>query len=63
MLQYDKKHLGHNNFKYDHIISKWIDVDCIDSTIAMSYNAPNEVYTVDRIDAEDLEKFVTERNV
>ena len=63
MLQYYMKHLGRNKFKYDHTNSKWIDVDCIISIMTMSYNATNKVYTLDRIDAEELEKFVTERNV
>ena len=34
-------------------------MDCIISTVTMSYNATNEVYTLDRIDVEKLEKFVT----
>ena len=29
MLLYYRKHLGRNKFKYDHMDSKWIDVDCI----------------------------------
>ena len=29
----------------------------------MGYNATNEVYTLDRIDAEEMAKFVTERIV
>ena len=29
----------------------------------MSYDATNEVYTLDRIDTEEQEKFMTERNV
>ena len=29
MLLYYRKHLGRNTFKYDHMDSKWIDVDCI----------------------------------
>ena len=38
-------------------------MDCIISMVAMSYNATNEVYTLDRIDVEKLEKFVTERKM
>ena len=33
------------------------------SIVTMSYNATNEVYTLDRIDAKEIEKFVTERIV
>ena len=36
---------------------------CIISTMTMSYNATNGVYILDRIDTEELGKFVTERNV
>ena len=52
MLQYYRNHPGHNKIKYDQSNNKWIDVDCIISIISMSYN---EVYTLDRIDAEELE--------
>jgi hypothetical protein len=37
MLQYYRKYLGSNKFKYDHTDSKWIDVDCIIYTVTMSY--------------------------
>ena len=43
--------------------TSWIDVDCIISIVNMSYIATNKVYTLDRIDVEDLEKFMTETNV
>ena len=39
-------------------IKKWIDVDCIISTVTMSYNYTNNVYTPDRNDTEQLSKFV-----
>ena len=51
MLQYYRKHLGCNKFKYDHTADKGIDVDCIISTITMSYKPTNEVYTLDRNDS------------
>ena len=57
-----QQHPGCNKFKYDHIDSKWIVLDCINSTVTMNYNATNKVYTLDRINVEELEKFVTERN-
>lgn len=38
-------------------------MDCIISIMTMSSNATNEVYTVDKIDGEELKRFVTERNV
>ena len=33
-------------------------MDCIIYIVTMSYNATNEIHTLDRIDAEELEKFV-----
>ena len=38
-------------------------MDCSNSTMSMSYNAPNKVYTLYRIDAHELGIFLTERNV
>jgi hypothetical protein len=46
MLQNYRKHPGYNKFKYDHMDSKWIDVDFIIFIITMSYNSTNEVYTM-----------------
>jgi hypothetical protein len=63
MLQYYRKYPCRNKFKYDHMDSKWIDVDCITSTVTMSYNSTNEVYTLDRNDSEQLSKFVTKRTI
>lgn len=57
-----EKHLGRDKFKYDHTDSQWIDVDCIICTVTISYNPGNEVYCLDRNDAEQLDKFVTDRN-
>ena len=54
MLQYYRKHLGCNKFKYDRTDSKWFDVDCIISTVIMSYNSTNELYTLDKNNSEQL---------
>lgn len=40
-----------------------IDVDCNISIVTMSYNATNEVYIIGLMYAEELENFVTKRNV
>ena len=47
MLQYYRKHLGQDKYKYDHTDSQWIDVDCIICTMTMTYNPRNEVYSLD----------------
>lgn len=62
MLQYYRQHVGRDKFKYDHTDSQWIDIDCIICTVTMSYNPVNEVYSLDRNDAEQLKKFVDDRN-
>ena len=61
MLQYYRKHLGQDKYKYDHTDSQWIDVDCIICTVTMTYNPGNEVYSLDRNDVEQLNKFVSDR--
>ncbi len=63
MLQYYRKHHGRDKFKYDHTDSQWIDIDCVISTVTMSYNSTNEVYTLDMKDSEVLSKFVTDRGI
>ena len=63
VLQHYKNHPEHDKFKYDHIGSKCNDVDCIISIMIMSSNAINEVYTLDKINGEELKRFMTERNV
>ena len=57
--QYYRKYSSPNKFKYDYINSKWIDVDCVISTVTMSYKFTHEVYTLDMSDFEQLSKFVT----
>jgi hypothetical protein len=63
MLQYFRKHPGRDKFKYDHTDSQWIDIDCVISTVTMSYNPTNEIYTLDMNDSEQLSKFVTDRSI
>ena len=58
MLQYYMKHPSCNKFNYDHTNSKCIDENCI---YFYSDNVTNKIYTLDRVDVEELEKFVTER--
>ena len=52
-----------NNFKNDHTNSKRIHVHCTIFIVTMSFNVTNKVYTLDRIDTYELEKFAIERNV
>ena len=63
MLQHYKNHPEHNKFKYDHTGSKCNDVDYIISIMTMSSSATNEVRTLDKINGEELKRFMTERNV
>jgi len=60
MLQYFNKTAGLNKFKYDHSDTKWVDIECIITTVTLSYNAVNCVYTVNPEDADAMNKFVAE---
>ena len=62
MLQYYRKYIGRDKFKYDHIDSKWIDINCIIYNVILAYNHGNEVYSLDQNDAEHLRQFLTNRN-
>ena len=48
---------------YDHTDNKWSALYYIIFSVTMSYDATNKVYTLDRIDVEEIEKFVIKRNV
>jgi len=63
MLQYYRKYLERDKFKYYHTDNKCIDIDCIISTVTMTYNPMNEVYSLDRNDSEELTKFVNDKNL
>jgi hypothetical protein len=52
MLQYYRKHLGRNKFKYDYKATKWIGENYTISIVTMSHNSTNEVYTLDRNDSK-----------
>ena len=62
MLQYYRKYIGRDKFKYDHTDSKWIDIDCIICTVTLAYNPGNGVYSLDQNDAEHLRQFLAEKN-
>ncbi|KAG0572953.1 hypothetical protein KC19_VG137300 [Ceratodon purpureus] len=62
MLQYYRKHIGREKYKYDLTDSKWINIDCIICTVTLTYNPGNEVYSLDSNDAEHLRQFLTDKN-
>lgn len=55
--------MGFNKLKYDHIDNKWIDINCVNSIVTMSYNATQKIYTLVKLNEEEFEKFVTKGNV
>ena len=57
-LQYFSKTSGLNKYKYDHSDTKWIDIECIITTVILSFNSMNSMYTVNLEDADALNKFV-----
>lgn len=60
LLQYFSKTVGLNKYKYDHSDTKWIDIECIITTVTLSFNPTNSVYTVNPEDVDSLNKFVAE---
>ena len=62
MLQYYRKYVGRDKFKYDHTDSKWIDIDCVICNVTLAYNPQNEVYSLDRDDAEHLRQFLADHS-
>jgi hypothetical protein len=62
MLQYYRKYVGRDKFKYDHTDSKWIDIDCVICNVTLAYNPQNEVYSLDRNDAEHLRQFLADHS-
>jgi hypothetical protein len=62
MLQYYRKYVGRDKFKYDHTDSKWIDIDCVICNVTLAYNPQNEVYSLDRNDAEHLRQLLADHS-
>jgi hypothetical protein len=60
-LNWFNKSNGNLKFKYDVIDIDWMDVNSIISTIIMNYEKEKDIYRLDCIDANSLDKFVTNK--
>ena len=45
LLQYFSKTAGLNKYKYDQNDTKWIDIEYIITTVTLSFNPTNSVYS------------------
>ena len=61
-LNYFRKVPGFYKFKYDHCDSIWVDVDTIICTIIVSFNADSDVFELDIVEADSLNKFIDKSN-
>lgn len=59
LLNYFSKFRGHLKFKYDVTDSKWIDIDSIISSVTLTFDRTQNVYTLNDVDAQALNDFVS----
>ena len=59
ILHYYAKAPGLYKFKYDPTDSKWISLESVITNVMLIYNLNNQVYTLDRGDAENLNEYVS----
>ena len=61
LLNWFSKTNGQLKFKYDSTDSKWIDIKSIITSVTMSFDRAQNVYTLDRSDFEALNEFVSSK--
>ncbi len=62
LMNYFSKFRGHLKFKYYVINSKWIDINSIIILITMTYDKIQNVYTLNNVNVEILDGFVSNNN-
>lgn len=60
-LNYFSRAPGHLKFKYDLTDSIWVDLETLISSVTMTYNERQNVYTLDANDAEALAEFISSK--
>ena len=60
-LNYFSRAPGHLKFKYDLTNSIWVDLETLISSVTMTYNERQNVYTLDANDAEALVEFISSK--
>lgn len=61
MFNWFSKGTGRNKYKYDVTDTQWIDVDCIISSIALTFDSRHNVYCLANEDKQVLDDFVSKQ--
>ena len=61
MFNWFSKGPGRNKFKYDVTDTQWIDVDCIISSVALTFNSRQNLYCLADSDRQTLDDFVSKQ--
>jgi len=59
MLHYYTRAAGQYKFRYDLTDSKWIGLESIITNVTLTYNPENHVYSLEQLDAANLEDYVS----
>ena len=59
ILHYYAKAPGQYKFKYNLTDSKWISLESVITNVTLTYNFENQVYSLDRGDADNLNEYVS----
>ena len=60
-LHWFKKQPGLNKYKYVESDCVWVDVDAIISTVSLEYESTSKIYTLDEVDANSLNEFISNK--
>ena len=59
ILHYYTRAQGQYKFKYNLTDSQWIGLESVITNVTLTYNSANQVYSMDRSDAENLNEYVS----
>ena len=59
ILHYYTRAQGQYKFKYNLTDSQWIGLESVITNVILTYNSANQVYSMDRSDAENLNEYVS----
>ena len=63
ILHYYGRSHGQYKFKYDLTDSQWISLESIITNVILTFNPETQVYTLDRDDVDNLNKYVTNNRI
>ena len=61
MFNWFSKGPGHNKYNYDVTGTQWIDVDCIISSVALTFDSRHNVYCLADQDKQVLDDFISKQ--